>query len=113
MSGSPLELHVELDSDQLDELAELLADRLTEKVAARLAANHAAAWNHGAGSGDETLDEFVKRLPRCKPAKRWRRWMYEHLQRGEVPVPEVAYKAGNLWLIRPEKGLAWFEGHRP
>ena len=113
MSKSPFELRVELGADRLDVLAELLADQLTERITARLAANQATSWNRAAGSSHETLDEFVKRLPKCKPAKTWKRWMYERLQRGEVPIPEVAYKAGNLWLIRPEQALAWFEGHQP
>ena len=82
----------------------------TEKLAARLAATEAANDDHPQGSADEPLAEIVKRLPKCKSEKTWARWMRERLQRGEVPVPEVAYKSGNAWMFHPGPAMEWFEG---
>jgi hypothetical protein len=83
----------------LEQLVDLLAERLAPKVAAELAALQPAP---PAQSRLLSLDEFVTQLPAAKSPETWKRWLYDYLRRGEVAG---AVKLGGF--VDPGEAMPW------
>ena len=89
------------DVDAVTTLAEVLAPRLAEQLAARLTT---APQREPAGAPLLTLDELVAELPPAKPPKTWKRWLYERTRRGDVPG---CVKLGGMLFFEQEPVRAW------
>lgn len=87
--------------DAVTTLAEALAPRLAEQLATRMMS---VATHEPATSPLLTLDELVAELPTAKPAKTWKRWLYERTRRGEVPG---CVKLGGMLFFEKEPVRAW------
>lgn len=89
----------------LGELVELLADALAPRVAELLAPTLLAASPEPQPSPRlVSIDELVELLP---PGRSWRRWIYEHAPRGDIPG---AVKVANRWFFRLDETMPWLEG---
>ena len=93
------------DADPVDlgivRLVEELAPRIADELVARIPPGTIPA---PPTRQLLTLDELVAELPPAKPAKTWKRWLYERTRRGEVPG-EV--KLGGMLFFEREPALAW------
>lgn len=87
--------------DVVTTLAEALAPRLAEQLATRIMS---VATYEPATRPLLTLDELVAELPTAKPAKTWKRWLYERTRRGEVPG---CVKLGGMLFFEKEPVRAW------
>lgn len=100
-----------IPSSVLDQLVEQLANALAPRIADELAARLGASAATDAGTLGTaqlvTLDELVAQLPKSKAPATWKRWLYEHLRRGEVAG---AVKLGGSWFFDVEATRAWLEG---
>lgn len=80
------------------ELAERLAPMLADEIAGMLA-------RRDLGTRDlVSLDELVEQLPSEKRPETWKRWLYDHLRRGEVGG---AVKLGGSWFFDVEQTRTW------
>ena len=97
----------------LDDLVELVANRLADKLAPRIAqelAGHNVAPPAVGMSALLTLDELVAELPAGKRPETWKRWLYERLRQGERDAERTvpgAVKLGGSWFFDPEQVRAW------
>jgi hypothetical protein len=87
--------------DVVRTLAEALAPRLAEQLAARMTSVSPA---DPVSSPLLTLDQLVAELPPAKAAKTWKRWLYERTRRGEVPG---CVKLGGMLFFEREPVRAW------
>jgi hypothetical protein len=85
----------------LDDLVELIDERVELRLAERLAAQETPRVK------PLTVDELIDLLPNTRTPKQWRRWLQVNSQKGQVPG---AVKLGGVWCYRPDETLGWIEG---
>jgi hypothetical protein len=90
-----------LEVDVVTKLADALAARLAEQLTTRMPSVQPRA---PASTPLLTLDDVVAELPPAKPAKTWKRWLYERTRRGEVPG---CVKLGGMLFFEREPVRAW------